>query len=142
MPTLPHEVQSAEAGQDLGSYIASECATLYELLTPHAAILLRRFDVPAPESFVIACRQLSPNLVDCFGVGVGGGELSKRVSGRWSTVPRSAPSTGTTRRTNSKESIRFSLPSHVGLATSCSATTSGSPMAAAPSPEASAGDAA
>ena len=77
-PTFPHEVRPVEAGQDLGSYIASERATLNELLARHAAILLRKSDMPVPESLVIACRQLSPNFVDYFG----GGDLSKRISGR------------------------------------------------------------
>lgn len=77
-PTFPREVRPAEAGQDLGGYIASERATLKESLALHGAILFRGFDVPAPDAFEDACRQFSPNLVEY----VGGGALRKRVSGR------------------------------------------------------------
>ena len=78
LPSFPHEIRPAEAGRDLGSYIASERETLKESLARHGAILFRGFDVPAPDAFEAACRQLSPDLVEY----VGGGALRQRVSGR------------------------------------------------------------
>ena len=76
--TFPHEIRPTESDQYLGNYIASERAALNDLLARHGAILFRGFDVPAPEAFESACRQLSPELVEY----VGGGAIRERVSGR------------------------------------------------------------